>query len=123
MTAGCGRTSISSRWTKGAGIRRCGGTRGSRLAATSNPMSGTGIVVLEADLSQVDHQETTLHLLDAYAQDPMGDGQPLSDLARREVIPGLRQHPTTMIFLAYREGQPVGLAVCFRGFSTFAARP
>jgi GNAT superfamily N-acetyltransferase len=28
-----------------------------------------------------------------------------------------------MVFLAYRGAIPAGLAVCFRGFSTFAARP
>ena len=53
----------------------------------------------------------------------MGDGKPLSDTARRELIPGLQRHPTTMVFLAYDGGEPVGLAICFRGFSTFAARP
>ena len=53
----------------------------------------------------------------------MGDGKPLSEAARRDVIPGLRQHPTTLVFLAYCDTEPVGLAICFRGFSTFAARP
>lgn len=81
------------------------------------------ITVIEADLSHPDHQAATLNLLNAYAMDPMGDGQPLSETARREVIPGLRQHPTTLVFLAYRDAEPVGLAICFRGFSTFAARP
>jgi GNAT superfamily N-acetyltransferase len=55
--------------------------------------------------------------------DPMGDGKPLSEPARRNVISGLREHPTTLVFLAYRGSEPVGLATCFRGFSTFAARP
>jgi ribosomal protein S18 acetylase RimI-like enzyme len=53
----------------------------------------------------------------------MGDGKPLSDEARKDLLPGLRQHPTTLIFLACKGEQPVGIAVCFRGFSTFAARP
>jgi GNAT superfamily N-acetyltransferase len=35
----------------------------------------------------------------------------------------LQQHPTTLVFLAYHGDEPVGLAICFRGFSTFAARP
>jgi ribosomal protein S18 acetylase RimI-like enzyme len=30
--------------------------------------------------------------------------------------------PTAHIFLAYAESRPVGIAVCFRGFSTFAAK-
>jgi GNAT superfamily N-acetyltransferase len=79
--------------------------------------------VIEADLSLPEHQEATLHLLNAYATDPMGDGQPLSAAAQRELIPGLRQHPTTMVFLAYHGAKPAGIAVCFLGFSTFAARP
>jgi GNAT superfamily N-acetyltransferase len=81
------------------------------------------ITVLEADLSRRDHQEATLNLLNAYAMDPMGDGRPLSETARCNLIPGLRQHPTTLVFLAYRAAEPAGLAICFRGFSTFAARP
>ncbi|RBP44191.1 acetyltransferase (GNAT) family protein [Roseimicrobium gellanilyticum] len=86
-------------------------------------MSENKITILHADLSLPDHQEATLYLLNAYAMDPMGDGKPLSDAARAAVIPGLREHPTTLVFLAYRGEAPVGLAICFRGFSTFAARP
>jgi GNAT superfamily N-acetyltransferase len=86
-------------------------------------MNESQITVIEADLSRPDHQEATIYLLNAYAMDPMGDGKPLSEEARRDLIPGLRQHPTTLVFLAYRDAQPVGLAICFRSFSTFAARP
>ncbi|WP_395750537.1 GNAT family N-acetyltransferase [Prosthecobacter sp.] len=86
-------------------------------------MSDDSATVHEADLSQPEDQAATLHLLNAYAMDPMGDGKPLSETARREVVPGLRAHPTTLVFLATCGGQPVGLAICFRGFSTFAARP
>jgi ribosomal protein S18 acetylase RimI-like enzyme len=39
------------------------------------------------------------------------------------LISGLKSHPTTLIFLAYKDQHAVGLATCFRGFSTFAARP
>lgn len=86
-------------------------------------MNESRISAFEADLSRPDHQAATVHLLNAYAMDPMGDGRPLSEAARRDVIPGLQQHPTTLVFLAYRNAEPVGLAICFRGFSTFAARP
>jgi GNAT superfamily N-acetyltransferase len=86
-------------------------------------MNENQIAVVEADLSQADHQDATLRLLNAYAMDPMGDGKPLSERAQRDLIPGLREHPTTMVFLAYQGSEAVGLAICFRGFSTFAARP
>gem|GEM_PF-43618 len=80
------------------------------------------IFTIEADLTREDHAADTLRLLDAYSADPMGDGHPLSDAAGRDLIPGLRQHPTTHVFLAYADGEAVGLAICFLGFSTFAAR-
>ncbi len=78
---------------------------------------------IEADLSRPEDQRTVLQLVDAYSSDPMGDGRPLSAGARARLIPGLQQHPTTVIILAYRGGAAVGIAVCFRGFSTFAAQP
>ena len=79
--------------------------------------------IVEADLTRVEHQRAIVELIDAYARDPMGDGKPLSAEVRRALIPGLQQHPTTLVFIAYQGGEPVGIAMCFRGFSTFAARP
>jgi GNAT superfamily N-acetyltransferase len=86
-------------------------------------MATEPITIVEADLSRSDHADATLQLLDAYSADPMGDGKPLAESTRRDLIPALRAHPTTMVFLAWCGTEPVGLAVCFRGFSTFAARP
>lgn len=79
--------------------------------------------VIEADLGNPVHQTAVLDLIDAYSRDPMGNGGPLGAEVRHRLIPGLREHPTTIVFLAYQDGQAVGIAVCFRGYSTFAARP
>ncbi|HLK60359.1 MAG TPA: GNAT family N-acetyltransferase [Chthonomonadaceae bacterium] len=79
--------------------------------------------IVEADLSRAEHQQAVVAMIDAYSQDPMGDGKPLSEEVRAALIPGLQQHPTTLIFLAYQGDEPIGIAACFRGFSTFAARP
>ena len=79
--------------------------------------------VIPADLAHPGHQAAALALMDAYSRDPMGDGCPLSDYARENLIPVLRQHPTSLVFLAYFGSEPVGIATCFIGFSTFAARP
>jgi len=79
--------------------------------------------VVEADLDHPAHQEAIVTLTDAYARDPMGDGAPLPTAVRKALIGGLRQHPTTMVFLAFAGEEAVGLANCFRGFSTFTARP
>ena len=81
------------------------------------------IDIVEADLDNTDHQHAVVELIHAYALDPMGSGQPLPPETQHALIPGLKQLPTTTIFLAYHEGRAIGIAVCFRGFSTFAARP
>jgi GNAT superfamily N-acetyltransferase len=79
--------------------------------------------VVEANLGEAEDQRIVLDLIDAYACDSFGSGQPLAADVRRRLIPALQAHPTTLIFVAYQEREPVGIAVCFLGFSTFAARP
>jgi ribosomal protein S18 acetylase RimI-like enzyme len=79
--------------------------------------------IITADLNRKPHQEAVLDLLDTFSRDAMGNNRPMAPDVRERLIPGLRAHPTTLIFLAYLEARPVGLAVCFRGFSTFAAKP
>src|SRR5260370_1250955 len=53
----------------------------------------------------------------------MGKGSALTQEALDRLIDGLRRHPTTLILLAYLQGQAAGIATCFLGFSTFFARP
>lgn len=80
-------------------------------------------IVVEADLTDARHRAAVLELTRAYARDPMGNGRDLSDDVQGTLIERLRNHPTTLVFLAFEEAQPVGIATCFLGFSTFAARP
>ena len=81
------------------------------------------VTVIEADLQDRQHQAAIVYLVDAYARDPMGNGDGLPAEVRDRLLAGLRQHPTTMIYLAFAGHEPVGIAVCFVGFSTFAAQP
>jgi ribosomal protein S18 acetylase RimI-like enzyme len=81
------------------------------------------IEIQQADLNRPDHRQAVLELINAYAADPMGNGKPLTEEVRCSLISGLQKHPTTIIFLAYQGTNAVGIAVCFQGFSTFAARP
>jgi GNAT superfamily N-acetyltransferase len=64
-----------------------------------------------------------LLLLDVYARDPMGGGEPLADDVRERLVPALAEQPGAFSLVARLEGEPAGLANCFTGFSTFAARP
>jgi GNAT superfamily N-acetyltransferase len=78
--------------------------------------------VAPADLADATQARAVVDLVDSYARDIMGGGEPLPEAVRTGLIPGLRRHPTTLVFLAWDREQPVGVAVCFRGFSTFAAK-
>src|SRR5215831_20829294 len=86
------------------------------------------VEIVAADLARPHHQRAVVDLIDAYSRDPMGDGKPLDDDVKRRLVPGLREHPTTIIFLAFDGdafdgGKPIGIALCFRGFSSFYAKP
>ena len=83
----------------------------------------TNVTIVDADLSRPEHQNALVTMLDAYMRDPMEGGQPPSERVKRDLIPGLRAHPACYVFLAYRDGSPVGFSICFLGFSTFNARP
>jgi ribosomal protein S18 acetylase RimI-like enzyme len=81
------------------------------------------IDIIEADLSRPEHAQAVVEMVNAYAMDPMGNGAALSREVLEVLAPRLHEHPTTVIFLAFEQAKPVGIAVCFLGFSTFAARP
>jgi ribosomal protein S18 acetylase RimI-like enzyme len=79
--------------------------------------------IVEADLDLPEHQRAVLALTAAHALDPMGNGGPLAPEALARLVHGLKEHPTTLIFLAFAKGEAVGIATCFRGFSTFHGLP
>jgi ribosomal protein S18 acetylase RimI-like enzyme len=81
------------------------------------------VTVVEADLANPDHQRDVVAMTEAYARDVMGNGGPLPADVLARLVPGLREHPTTMVFLAYADRRVAGIATCFLGFSTFTARP
>jgi ribosomal protein S18 acetylase RimI-like enzyme len=78
---------------------------------------------VDANLDDPTHRQAVLEMVNAYARDPNGQGRDLPEAVQHDLVAGLRRHPTTMILLAYDGARPVGVAVCFLGFSTFAAKP
>jgi len=76
-----------------------------------------------ADLDDPAHRIAVREMIGAYARDPMGAGRALPHEVLDRVVPGLRAHPCALVFLALDGDVPAGVAVCFLGFSTFAARP
>ncbi|SEA48396.1 GNAT family N-acetyltransferase [Alkalimonas amylolytica] len=64
-----------------------------------------------------------VYLLNQYALDPMGGAEPLAEQVQAELVSKLAERSDTFSFIAYEDGEPVGLINCVEGFSTFAARP
>ncbi len=81
------------------------------------------ITVHRADYANPAHSAALVHLLDAYAADPMGGGEGLSDFAKANLVLCLAARPQAYSVLAYSGDVPVGLVNCIEGFSTFACRP
>ena len=81
------------------------------------------IEVVRARYADPAHAAALLDLLDAYARDPAGGGEPLSDFARANLVVSLAARPFIFSVLAFYDGAPVGLVNAIEGFSTFACRP
>lgn len=78
-----------------------------RLADLQSPADGAAIV----------------QLLNAYAADPRGGGEPLPDAVQARLVAGLIATPTSRVWLAFDGTQAVGVCVAFLGYSTFRASP
>jgi ribosomal protein S18 acetylase RimI-like enzyme len=79
--------------------------------------------IVQADYADPAHAAAIVRLLDLYAQDPMGGGEPLSAFARTHLVAELALRPQAFSLLAFAGERAVGLANCIEGFSTFACKP
>ena len=81
------------------------------------------IDIREARLDDESDVAVLFEILDAYARGPGGQNAPLSSEARRNLGPGLRDHPNAFVLFGILSERVVGAAVCVWSFSTFAGRP
>ena len=79
--------------------------------------------IIIADYTNPDHGNDIITLLEEYACDPMGGGEPLSDFSKDNLLNSLTAISGAFSVLAYLDSMPVGLANCFEGFSTFKCKP
>jgi GNAT superfamily N-acetyltransferase len=79
--------------------------------------------ILIADLSLSSHADAVVYLLNEYAKDDMGGGSELSDFAKENLISELKRRKNIYAFIAFVDQNPVGLAICMEGFSSFACKP
>jgi ribosomal protein S18 acetylase RimI-like enzyme len=81
------------------------------------------LTIRPADLRDARDADSIAMLLNAYAIELVGGGQPLPRDVRERLVPALRDIPRALVLLALAGDEPIGIAVCFVGFSTFRARP
>jgi GNAT superfamily N-acetyltransferase len=79
--------------------------------------------VRRADYQSANDAAALVMLLDAYASDPAGGGEPLSDFAKTHLVHELAARPQAYSVLAFDGEAPAGLVNCIEGFSTFACKP
>lgn len=89
-------------------------------------MAADNIRTCVVDYANPNHARALVAMLDAYASDPMGGGEGLSDYAKIHLVPSLAARPQAFSVLAFDgtdDSLPVGLVNCIEGFSTFACQP
>jgi ribosomal protein S18 acetylase RimI-like enzyme len=80
------------------------------------------ISILKADYKNPEHALAIVNLLDAYACDPMGGGEPLSQFVKDNLVVELAKRSFALSLIAFVDTKPVGLLNAFEGFSTFKAK-
>ena len=94
-------------------------------AASMSSAPAAAFTVVRAHLSTPAHAAAWRAATQAYANDPMGGSQTLSEEVLSRNVAALATWPTSVVFLAMTAGeQPevAGMATCFRGWGTFQAR-
>lgn len=81
------------------------------------------VEIILADYQNPAHSQAVIAMLDDYAQDPMGGGEPLPESTKATLVEEMAKRDHVFSLLAFDDGVPVGLANCVEGFSTFAAQP
>ena len=86
-------------------------------------MAPQKLQVCRVDYTHPAHAHALVSLLDAYARDAAGGGQPLSEFTKTNLPVELAVRPQAFSVLAFDGPDAVGLVNCFEGFSTFACQP
>ena len=75
------------------------------------------IEIITADPSNPIHAQAIVQLMDEYARDPMGGGQPLSETVKKNLPLELSRRSNAYCILALADGKdPAGLINCFKDF-------
>ncbi|GAA0821924.1 GNAT family N-acetyltransferase [Colwellia sp. D2M02] len=81
------------------------------------------ISLIQADYQNEQHSKDLVMLLNAYAQDPMGGGEPLAQSVQQNLVATIAKRNDFFTVLCYVDGKPAGIINFIEGFSTFKCKP
>jgi ribosomal protein S18 acetylase RimI-like enzyme len=81
------------------------------------------IDIQKADFNNPAHASAIVYLLNEYAKDDMGGGEPLSAYTQANLVAEMAKRPTFHAAIAFADGKPAGLINCIESFSTFTCKP
>lgn len=88
-----------------------------------NPVEEYLLTITTADLTNKDHCSYIVALVNEYRCDPMGGNLGvIAKESEQELLHGLRDHPSSVVYFVCYNGTIAGMAVCFIGFSTFKTK-
>ncbi|MDR2791593.1 MAG: GNAT family N-acetyltransferase [Tannerellaceae bacterium] len=86
-------------------------------------MNASEVSISRCDFARPAHRQAIGDLINAYINDRMGGGEPLTPDVSERLVASLATHPTVLVLLAERGDVPIGLLTAFENVSTFTARP
>lgn len=81
----------------------------------------TEVTIHQANLNRMEDQQAVVMLVRAFAREVLS-AKKQPNIQPVDLISGLNRHPTSVVFLAKRLKEYIGIITAFYGFSTFAAR-
>ena len=79
--------------------------------------------IVLVDYGNERHAADLMTCLKAYALDPMGGGEALTENVQKNLVSALKNQNNVFSVLAYVGNKTAGLINCVEGFSTFNAKP
>ena len=81
------------------------------------------IKIIDVNYNNDNQAKELVYLLNAYASDPMGGGNPLKQFTVENLVIELSKRPYAFSVISYVDSKPAGLINCFEAFSTFLCKP
>ncbi len=80
------------------------------------------VEIVRADYTDKEQRSAIPYLLNTYAKDLLGFRSEIKEQVLDALVPGLERTQNDLVLLARADGEYVGMAICFLGFSTFHAK-